>query len=139
MRRDTITVAGPKIIMKPRAVYSHSHKLGQGTSSTCFVNLSCAYIRLVLVPHYFLFFVGQPFFLSASWPLSFLSLFFFFSSSSNLAWFMHEYLTGVGLFVHGHVFLHSWSGPITLVVGLLRGATFQCNFHFLLFLYFKWS
>ena len=27
-------------------------------------------------------------------------------------------------FVHGHTFLHSWSGPMTVVVGLLHGATF---------------
>ena len=30
-------------------------------------------------------------------------------------------------FVHGHTFLHSWSGPMTLVVGLLHGATFLHN------------
>ena len=27
-------------------------------------------------------------------------------------------------FVHGHTFLHSWSGPMTLIAGLLHGATF---------------
>ena len=27
-------------------------------------------------------------------------------------------------FVHGHTFLHSWSGPMTVVIGLLHGATF---------------
>ena len=42
-------------------------------------------------------FVGLPFFPSASWPLFFLSLFLSFSSSSDLAWFMRECLTGVGL------------------------------------------
>ena len=30
-------------------------------------------------------------------------------------------------FVHGHTFLHSWSGPMTVVVGLLHGATFLSN------------
>ena len=42
-------------------------------------------------------FVGLPFFPSASWPLSFLSLFLSFSSSSDLAWFMRECLRWVGL------------------------------------------
>ena len=42
-------------------------------------------------------FVGLPFFPSASWPLSFLSLFLSFSSSSDLAWFMRDCLRGVGL------------------------------------------
>ena len=41
------------------------------------------------------------FFPSSSWPLSFLSLFLSFSSSSNLAWFMRECLSGVyRAFVH---------------------------------------
>ena len=31
-------------------------------------------------------------------------------------------------FVHGHTFLHSWSGPMTLLVGLLHGATFLSYF-----------
>ena len=39
-------------------------------------------------------------------------------------------------FVHGHTFLHSWSGPMTLVVGLLRGATFLSNLPLVLFAYF---
>ena len=30
-------------------------------------------------------------------------------------------------FVHGHTFLHSWSGPMKLVVYLLQGATFLSN------------
>ena len=30
-------------------------------------------------------------------------------------------------FVHGHTFLHSWSWPMTLVVGLLHGAAFLSN------------
>ena len=42
-------------------------------------------------------FVLLPFFPSASWHLSFLSLFLSLSSSSYLAWFMRECLTGVGL------------------------------------------
>ena len=40
-------------------------------------------------------FVGLLFFPSASWPLSFLSLFLSFSSSSDLAWFMRDCLRGV--------------------------------------------
>ena len=39
-------------------------------------------------------------------------------------------------FVHGHTFLHSWSGPMTSVVGLLHGATFLSNFPLVLFLSF---
>ena len=47
-------------------------------SSPCFVNLNCAQVGLFLVPHIGFCFVGLPFFPSASWPLSFLSLFFLF-------------------------------------------------------------
>ena len=36
-------------------------------------------------------------------------------------------------FVHGRTFLHSWSGPMTLVVGLLHGATFLSNFSLCVF------
>ena len=39
-------------------------------------------------------------------------------------------------FVHGHTFLHSWSGPMTLVVNLLHGATFLCNLTHVLFVPF---
>ena len=39
-------------------------------------------------------------------------------------------------FVHGHTFLHSWSGLMTLVVGLLHGATFLSNLTFVLFVSF---
>ena len=88
-------------------------------------------------------FVGLPFFPSASWPLSFLSLFLSFSSSSDLAWFMRECLTGVGLLcmdtlscIHGHTFLHSWSGPMTLVVCLLHGTTLLSNLPVVLILFF---
>ena len=38
-------------------------------SSSCFVNLSCAYLGLVLVPPICFCFVGLPFFPSASWNL----------------------------------------------------------------------
>ena len=30
-------------------------------------------------------------------------------------------------FVHGHTFLHSWSGPMKLVICLLHGTTFLSN------------
>ena len=36
-------------------------------------------------------------------------------------------------FVHGHTFLHSWSGPVTLVDGLLHGAAFLSNLTLVLF------
>ena len=35
--------------------------------------------------------------------------------------------------MHGHTFLHSWSGPMTLVVCLLYGATFLSNLTVVLF------
>ena len=35
--------------------------------------------------------------------------------------------------MHGHTFLHSWSGPMTFVVGLLHGATFISNLTLVLF------
>ena len=35
-------------------------------------------------------------------------------------------------FVHGHTFLHSWSGLMTLVVGLLHRATFLSNLNLVL-------
>ena len=53
---------------------------------------------------------------SACWPLSFLSLFL-------RPCLIHARMPGrIWSFLHGHTFLHSWSGPITLVVGLLHGA-----------------
>ena len=63
-------------------------------SSPCFVNLSCAEVGLVPVslPLFYLFF--RPCLIHAR------------MSDWNRA------------FVHGHTFLHSWSGPMTLVVGL---------------------
>ena len=39
-------------------------------------------------------------------------------------------------FVHRHTFLHSWSGPMTLVIGLLHGATFLSNLPLVLFMSF---
>ena len=39
-------------------------------------------------------------------------------------------------FVHGHTFLHSWSGPMTLVVGLLHGAAFLSDLPLVLFVSF---
>ena len=72
-------------------------------------------------------------FSSNSWPLSFLSLFlsFFLFLRPCL---IHARMPDSGrAFVHGHTFLHSWSGPMTLVVGLLHGATFLSNFPLVLF------
>ena len=39
-------------------------------------------------------------------------------------------------FVHGHTFLHSRSGPMTVVIGLLHGATFLSNLTLVLFVSF---
>ena len=39
-------------------------------------------------------------------------------------------------FVHGNTFLHSWSGPMILVVGLLQGATLLSNLTLVLFVSF---
>ena len=39
-------------------------------------------------------------------------------------------------FVHRHTFLHSWSRPVTLVVGLLHGATCLSNLPLVLFVSF---
>ena len=75
--------------------------------------------------------------------VAFLSFHYFFCPSSslfsfsyNLAWFMHKCLTGVGLFVAWTHFLAFMSGPMTLVVNLLHGATF--NLTLVLFLSFIW-
>ena len=38
--------------------------------------------------------------------------------------------------VHGHTFLHSWSGPMTVVIGLLHGATFLSDLPLVLFVSF---
>ena len=59
--------------------------------------------------------------------MSFLSLFFSFFL---FLWpcLIHARMPDWGrAYVHGHTFLHSWSGPMTLVVGLLHGATFLSN------------
>ena len=96
-------------------------------SSPFFVILSCPLVGLVLVPQVGFCFVGLPFFPSASWPLSFLSLFL-------RPCLIHAWMPDWGrAFVHGHTFLHSWSGPMTLVVGLLLGATFLSNLTLVLF------
>ena len=39
-------------------------------------------------------------------------------------------------FVHGLTFLHSWCGPMTVVIGLLHGATFLSGFPLVLFVSF---
>ena len=64
---------------------SHSVARSYRRSSPCFVNLSCAQAGLVFVPPMCFCFVGLPFFSSASWPLSFLSLFLSISSSFDTA------------------------------------------------------
>ena len=73
--------------------------------------------RPFLVPQIvFLFFFlggggGLPFFPPASWPLSFLPLFFLFLQPCLI----HARISDWGrAFVHGHTFLHSWSGQMTL-------------------------
>ena len=61
-----------------------------------------------------------------------------FSSSSVLRpSLIHALMTDLSrAFVHGHTFLHSWSGPMTLVDGLLHGATFLSNLPLVLFVFF---
>ena len=87
-------------------------------------------VGLVLVPPMYFCFVGLPFFPSASWPLSFLPLFFLFLRPCLI----HARIPDWGrAFVHGHTFLHSWSGPMTVVIGLLHGATILSNLPLLLF------
>ena len=50
---------------------------------------------------------------------------------------IHARMPGWGrAFVHGHTFLHSWSGPMTVVVGLLHGATLLSNIPLVLFVSF---
>ena len=98
-----------------------------------FFNLSCAQVGLVLVPQMCFCFVGLPFFPSASWPLSFLFFFFLFLRPCLI----HARMPDWGrAFVHGHTFLHSWSGPMTFVVCLLHGATFLSNLPLVLFVSF---
>ena len=97
----------------------------------CFANLNLSRVGLVLVPQMYLCFVRLPFFPSASWPLSFLSLFLWPS-------LIHVRMPELGrAFVHGHNFVHSWSGLIILVVGRLHGATFLYNLTPVLFVSFK--
>ena len=94
-----------------------SHSVAKGS----FVNLSCAWVGLVLVPQMCFCFVGLPFFPSACWPLSFPSLF-------HRPCLIHAQMPDNSrAFVHGHTFLHPWSGPMTLEVGLLHGVTFLFN------------
>ena len=103
-------------------------------------------VGLVLVPQIGFCFVGLglPFFyISFMSFLSYLTL--FSSSSSSLFLFLqlcsiHAQMPDWGrAFVHGHTFLHSWSGLMTLVVGLLHGAIFLSNLPLVLFLSLKWS
>ena len=75
-------------------------------SPPCFISLSSAQVGLVSVPPLCFSFVGLSFFPSASWPLSFLSLFFLFLRPCLI----HARMPGWGRsFVHGHTFLHSWT------------------------------
>ena len=82
-------------------------------------------------------FVGLPFFPSASWPLSFLSLFFLFLRPCLIHARMPE--IGVGLLCMDTLLLHSWSGSMTVVVGLLHGATFLSGLPLLLFVLSRWN
>ena len=123
-------------------------------SSPCFVNLSCPG-RPCFGSSDVFYFVGLPFCPSASWPLSFLSLFFLFLRPCLIHarmpdWgrafvhghtFLHSWTHFLAFMdtlscIHGHTFLHSWSGPMTLVVGLLHGATFLSNLPLVLFMSF---
>ena len=89
-------------------------------------------VGLFLVPPMCFCFVGLPFFPSASWPLSFLLFFLFLRPC-----LIHARMPDCDrAFVHGHTFLHSWGGPMTLVVGLQHGATFLSNLTLVLFVSF---
>ena len=110
-----------------------SHSVARGSSSPSFVNLSCVKVGLVLVPPIDFCFVGLPFFPSAPvFPVSLFPL-------PLTLLLIHARLPDWGrAFVHGHTFLHSWSGPMTLVVGLLHGAAFLSNLNLVLFVSFTW-
>ena len=104
--------------------------------SPFFVNLSlCLGRPCICSSHVFLFCWAAflPISLLASvFPVS-LPLFFLFLRPCLI----HARMPGWGrAFVHGHTFLHSWSGPMPLVVGLLHGATFLSNLTLVLFVSF---
>ena len=107
---------------------------GQGVTfcgSPCFVNLSVPrqalfwFLRCVFV---------LPFFPSASWPLSFLSLFFLFLRPCLI----HARMPDWGrAFVHGHTFLHSWTHFLAFMdtLSCIHGHTFLHSWtHFLAFM-----
>ena len=79
-------------------------------------------------------FVGLPFFPSASWPLSFLSLFFLFLRPCLI----HARMPDWGrAFVHGHTFLHSWTHFLAFMdtLSCIHGHTFLHSWtHFLAFM-----
>ena len=102
--------------------YSKNNK----RSSPCFVNLSL-FVRKI----FFFFWGGGSSILSISLCPS--CLFFLFLRPCLIHARMPDL---VRVFVHGHTFLHSWSGPMTLVVSLLHGATFLSNFTLDLFVSF---
>ena len=70
--------------------------------------------------------------MASVFPVS-LPLFFLFFRPCLIHARMPE---GGRVFVHGHTFLHSWSGPMTVVIGLLHGATFLSNLPLVLFVSF---
>ena len=101
------------------------------------MKFSMSAIRLSCFSSFFrCVFVGLPFFPSASWPPAFLSLFLSFSLFLRPC-LIHARMPKMGrAFVHGHTFLHSWSGSMTVVVGLLHGATFLSGLPLVLFVSF---
>ena len=80
---------------------------------------------------------GLPFFPSASWPLSFLSLFFLFLRPCLI----HARMPDWGMaFVHGHTFLHSWTHFLAFMdtLSCIHGHTFLHSWtHFLAFM--EWA
>ena len=78
-------------------------------------------LNLLFVYSLFLTYIFLFVFLSISLLTSVFPLFFLFFRPCLIHARMPEIRMA---FVHGHTFLHSWSGPLTLVVGLLHGATF---------------
>ena len=98
-------------------------------SSTRFVNL------VFVPPTCFLFCWAAFLFISplaSVFPIS-IPLFFLFLRPCLI----HTRIPEWGrAFVHGHSFLHSWSGFMTLVINLFHGATFLSNLPLVLFVSF---
>ena len=102
---------------------SHSVR-GVKRSSSCIVNPELCLGRLCFSSSDVFLFCWAAFLSISLLPLSFISIVFLLFRPCLI----HARMPDRGrAFVHGHTFLHSWSGLVTLVVGLLHGATFLSN------------